>query len=59
MAQKRYYADPALRPPLNPDFYNLKEDELAFFQNLTGINDETELKSHIISVQTKAYEVIE
>ncbi len=59
MSQRRYYADPALRPSLNPDFYGLKEDELAFFQNLTGITDETELKSHIISVQTKAYQVLE
>ncbi|KJA22934.1 hypothetical protein HYPSUDRAFT_40436 [Hypholoma sublateritium FD-334 SS-4] len=58
MAQNlRYYADPALRPPLNPDLYNLQQDELAFFQKLTGITDETELKSHIIYVQAKAYEI--
>jgi len=55
--QKRYYADPALRPPLNPDFYNLRQDESTFFQKLTGITDENELKSHIISVQAKAYEI--
>lgn len=59
MAQKRYYADPKLRPPLNPDLYNLQQDELEFFQKLTGITDEIELKSHIISVQAKAYEVID
>jgi hypothetical protein len=43
--------------PLDDSFYDLQGDELAFFQEQTGIKDEEELKKHIISVQEKAYEV--
>ncbi|GLB41661.1 hypothetical protein LshimejAT787_1002610 [Lyophyllum shimeji] len=45
--------------PLDEKFYALEGKELAFFQEQTGIKDEAELKQHIISVQTKAYEVFE
>ncbi|RDB23459.1 Methyltransferase ausD [Hypsizygus marmoreus] len=43
--------------PLDDSFYSLKSEELAFFQEQTGILDEVELKKHIISVQEKAYEI--
>ncbi|KAF5327166.1 hypothetical protein D9619_004545 [Psilocybe cf. subviscida] len=49
--------DPAYTaPPLKLDssFYHLTDEEKAFFQQLTGIIDDEELKAHIISVQTKA-----
>ncbi|KAF8075123.1 hypothetical protein FPV67DRAFT_616075 [Lyophyllum atratum] len=42
---------------LDEKFYSLKDKELAFFQEQTGLKDEAELKKHIISVQEKAYEV--
>ncbi|KAG6899164.1 hypothetical protein C0993_012724 [Termitomyces sp. T159_Od127] len=43
--------------PLDPTLYSLDANELAFFQEKTGIHDEQELKQHIIAVQEKAYEV--
>ncbi|KAF8962730.1 hypothetical protein BDZ97DRAFT_2020498 [Flammula alnicola] len=51
------YADPVLKPKLDTSFYSLDADELAFFQHLTGIADEEQLKAHIIGVQAKAYEI--
>lgn len=57
MATPRYYADPKLRPKLEPSLYNPQDDELLFFRKLTGIENEDELKSHILAVQAKAYEV--
>jgi hypothetical protein len=51
------YADPAARPKLDPKYYRLKPGELAFFQQLTGVEDEQELKQHILDIQAKAYEV--
>ncbi|KIM39740.1 hypothetical protein M413DRAFT_446648 [Hebeloma cylindrosporum] len=51
------YTDPAFRPKLDPSYYHLQPDELAFFQLLTGINDEDVLKQHILSIQAKAYEL--
>jgi hypothetical protein len=53
----RYYADPATRPKIDPSVYSLQPDELAFFQHLTGIQDEQALKEHILSVQAKAYDL--
>ncbi|KJA22933.1 hypothetical protein HYPSUDRAFT_40431 [Hypholoma sublateritium FD-334 SS-4] len=57
MAQDHYFADPALKSPLNPDFYNLRQDEREFFKKLTGIADDDALKAHVITIQTKAYEL--
>ncbi|KAH9481460.1 Methyltransferase adrK [Psilocybe cubensis] len=51
------YGDPATRPSLDPSRYSLEEDERQFFALLTGINDEEELKKHILAVQEKAYQV--
>jgi len=42
--------------PLDPTLLNLEEDEATFFKLLTGIQDEEELKKHIIHVQRKAYQ---
>ena len=47
----------SLKPTIDPSFYNLQPDEIAFFQQLTGIKDEGELKQHILNVQAKAYDV--
>ena len=44
-------------PPLDESLYALDEDELAFFKSQTGIDDEGELKKHILTIQAKAYEV--
>ena len=38
-------------------FYNLNEQELAFFKSATGISDEVKLKEHMIAVQQEAYAV--
>lgn len=53
----QFYADPQLRPKLDPSLYSLQNDELAFFRQLTGIEDEDELRSHILAIQAKAYDV--
>ena len=47
----------SLKPSLDPSLYSLQPDEIAFFQQLTGIKDEDELKQHILNVQAKAYDV--
>lgn len=57
MAQDHYFPELASKSPLTPDFYNLRQDERENFQNLTGIADDDALRAHIITVQTKAYEV--
>ncbi|KAG5350701.1 hypothetical protein C0989_009628 [Termitomyces sp. Mn162] len=46
----------SIKLPLDPTLYALDADELAFFQDQTGISDEQELKQHIVAVQEKAYE---
>ncbi|TFK75138.1 hypothetical protein BDN72DRAFT_559978 [Pluteus cervinus] len=43
--------------PLDESLYALGDVEKAFFKELTGIQDEDELKQHIITVQAKAYSV--
>ena len=43
--------------PLDPSLYKLEEDEAAFFKQATGIQDDEELKQHILRVQAEAYEV--
>lgn len=43
--------------PLDERFYSLSGKELAFFKAHTGIDDDEELKRHIMAVQAKAYEV--
>jgi hypothetical protein len=42
---------------LNPDFYNPQPQDVAFFKQQTGINDDELLKQHIMQVQAKAYKV--
>ncbi|KAF8888130.1 hypothetical protein BD779DRAFT_1470490 [Infundibulicybe gibba] len=51
------FANPATHSPLNPSLYSLDDDELAFFQEQTGIQDPSGLKAHILDVQAKAYEI--
>lgn len=36
---------------------DLKEEEAQFFKSQTGIQDDEELRNHIIQVQKKAYQV--
>jgi hypothetical protein len=43
--------------PLDESLYDLAEEERTFFKQQTGIQDDDELKAHIIRVQTEAYEV--
>lgn len=42
---------------LTDELYNLDNEEKAFFKTVTKIEDDEELKQHIIAVQTKAYAV--
>ncbi|KAH9933146.1 uncharacterized protein BXZ73DRAFT_101113 [Epithele typhae] len=42
---------------LDPALYSLDAEEKAFFRALTGINNDNELKAHVIAVQKKAFEV--
>lgn len=43
--------------PLKDDLFFLEGKELAFMKAQTGIEDEEELKQHIISVTREAYAV--
>jgi len=43
--------------PLDPNVYALKDDEISFFQDQTGIKEPEELKKHILSIQADAYKV--
>ncbi|PPQ90998.1 hypothetical protein CVT25_013923 [Psilocybe cyanescens] len=51
------YADPTKTPSLESSLYHLQHDERQFFQLLTGINDDNELRDHILAVQSKAYQI--
>lgn len=42
---------------LDSSLYNLKDDELDFYKQSTGIDDDEKLKEHIIAVQAEAYKV--
>jgi hypothetical protein len=44
--------------PLDQNLYQPTEEEKSFFKLLTGINNDEDLKQHIITVQTKAYKVL-
>jgi hypothetical protein len=46
-----------LSPALDERLYDLNDEERSFFKLQTGIQDDDELKAHIIQVQTEAYKV--
>jgi hypothetical protein len=47
-----------LSPPrLDPSLYELNEEQSKFYKQLTKIEDDEELKQHILAVQREAYEV--
>jgi hypothetical protein len=41
---------------VDTSFYSLSTEEAAFFKAQTGIDDDEDLKKHILEVQAKAYE---
>ncbi|KAF8510350.1 hypothetical protein BU17DRAFT_55464 [Hysterangium stoloniferum] len=43
--------------PLDPTFYKMKTEVAAFMKDQTGINDDEELKTHILTVQAEAYAI--
>jgi hypothetical protein len=43
--------------PLDERFYDLTNEDRAFFKQQTGIQDDEELKTHILQVQAEAYKV--
>ena len=46
-----------LEDPLDERLYDPTHDELKFFKQQTGIQDDDELKAHILEVQAEAYKV--
>jgi hypothetical protein len=44
-------------PALTERLYSLDSDELAFFLAETHIENESALKSHLLEIQAKAYNV--
>jgi hypothetical protein len=44
-------------PKLDPSLYDLNEDQSKFYKQLTKIEDDEELKQHILAVQREAFEV--
>ncbi|KAG6328583.1 hypothetical protein ID866_10506, partial [Astraeus odoratus] len=44
-------------PKLDPSLYSLSPEEAAFFKSATGIEDDDELRAHILSVQEKTWRV--
>ncbi|KAG8214701.1 hypothetical protein J3R82DRAFT_9786 [Butyriboletus roseoflavus] len=44
-------------PLLDPSLYALSTESSAFFKFATGIDDDDELKEHILNVQAQAYAV--
>ena len=42
---------------LDERLYDLSDEESSFFKQQTGIQDDDELKEHIIQVQAEAYKV--
>ncbi|KAL5521597.1 hypothetical protein ACEPAF_2345 [Sanghuangporus sanghuang] len=43
---------------LDPSLYKLSREEIDFMKGQTGIEDEEELKQHVISVQKEAWDVV-
>ncbi|KAK0496138.1 hypothetical protein EDD18DRAFT_1309777 [Armillaria luteobubalina] len=43
--------------PLDTSLYALTEDEAAFFKAETGIQDDVQLKNHILAIQDEAYKI--
>lgn len=42
---------------LNPSLYNPKPEEVEFLKKWTGIDDDVELKEHVLTVQREAWSV--
>ena len=42
---------------LDERFYHLTDEERTFFKQQTGIQDDDELKAHVLEVQAEAYKV--
>ncbi|KZT67007.1 hypothetical protein DAEQUDRAFT_813157 [Daedalea quercina L-15889] len=47
----------AIAAPLDDKLYHLDPDEVAFYKQKTGIDDEAALKEHIVQIQREAYQV--
>ncbi|KAF8529367.1 hypothetical protein JB92DRAFT_3081360 [Gautieria morchelliformis] len=44
--------------PLNPDLYWILDTEKEFFKAHTGIQDDEELKQHVLDIQSLAYSIV-
>ena len=44
-------------PALDTSLYSLTSEQAAFFKTQIGIDDDKELKRHILEIQAKAYKV--
>ena len=56
-AQKQQSTQPHHEDILDERYYNLTDEESAFFKQQTGIQDDHDLKAHILQVQAEAYKV--
>ncbi|KAH8119900.1 hypothetical protein DFH11DRAFT_1685360 [Phellopilus nigrolimitatus] len=45
--------------PLDPGLYAPSPEDVAFFKSQTGIEDDEELKQHVIAVQKEAWKVVQ
>jgi len=45
------------RMPLDENFYDLREDDILFLKAHTGIDNDNELKEHVMKIQADAYQV--
>ena len=52
-----YHSHRDVVAPLDESLYKLEGEELEFYRRETGIQDEEQLKQHILAVQKEAYEV--
>jgi hypothetical protein len=50
-------AEDKRRRELDPTLYALEDDERTFIKQLTKIEDDEELKNHILTVQREAFAV--
>ena len=50
-------SEPDSNASFEPGFYAPTQEEAAFLKTWTGINDDEELKQHVLAVQKEAWDV--
>lgn len=57
MAETTSTSPPQYKLELDPNLYSLEDDEKAFLKQLTRIENEAELKEHVLNIQKEAFAV--